>query len=389
MISRWSWRPPRLWTDEEQQLERPAVWQEIVYDLVFVVSIAELAVGLEGEIGWGDVAHFGLLLIPIWWVWMGVTLANNRFTGDELGRWLITLLNLLGAAGLAVTVGKATGERAVGFAAAYVVARGLVIVQWMSVGILDASARPLTSRLAAGSVVALLPWLISLTVTAPTRYGLWALGLAIDLLVPVTTLNAQRRLPRLNTWHLAERYRLFTIVVLGEAVAGAIRGASETDRLPLLSGSLALALAFGLGWAAFESPLSGPGLSGPHGTVSGYFLYPLIAALTALGAAVTDIVTHSDVLPADGTRWLLCGATALALLSIGALELVQASRLRSWSRPALRGSAAALIVLIGMLGDDLDAVALLGILAAIVLAQTIVGVYAFVPACNQFTEAVA
>src|SRR3954470_24744055 len=115
-MTRWSWQPARLWTDEEQQHERPAAWQEIVYDLVFVVSIAELAAELEGDIGWGDVARFILLLIPVWGVWMGVTLANDRFTGDELGLWLITLINLLAAAALAVTVGAATGERAVGFA---------------------------------------------------------------------------------------------------------------------------------------------------------------------------------------------------------------------------------------------------------------------------------
>jgi low temperature requirement protein LtrA len=326
--------------DEEQQHERPAAWQEIVYDLVFVVSIAELAAGLEGEIGWGEVARFVLLLVPIWWVWMGVTLANNRFTGDELGRWLLTLVNLLAAAGLAVTVGEATGERALGFAAAFLVARGLVIAQWIGAGIIDSAARPLTTRLVAGSIVALVPWLISFAVSAPKRYGLWAVGLAIDLLVPLTTLNVQRQLPRLNTWHLAERYRLFTIIVLGEAVAGVIRGASETERLPLLSAALALALAFGLGCAAFESPLSGPGLSGPHGMASGYLLFPLIAELTALGAAVTDIITHSDVIPSQATRWLLCGSVALALLSIGALEMVQAPRLGSWSRPALRVASA-------------------------------------------------
>jgi len=42
-LTSWSWQPPRLWTHEEQQHERPAAWQEIVFDLVFVVSISELA----------------------------------------------------------------------------------------------------------------------------------------------------------------------------------------------------------------------------------------------------------------------------------------------------------------------------------------------------------
>jgi low temperature requirement protein LtrA len=193
----------------------------------------------------------------------------------------------------------------------------------------------------------------------------------------------------LNTWHLAERYRLFTIIVLGEAVAGAIRGASETDRLPLLSGALALALAFGLGWAAFESPLSGPGLSGPRGMASGYLLFPLIAALTALGAAVTDIITHSDVIPSEATRWLLCGSVALALLGIGALEAVQAPRLGSWSRPALRVVSAVVIGLIGFAGHGLDAVALLAILGAIVLVQTDLGVFAFGPDAERLVEAPA
>ena len=125
-------------SDAEQRAERGETWPELVYDLVFVVAIAELARGLEGEIGWREVVRCGLLLIPVWWVWMGVTFATNRFEAGVIAQRVGTFVNMLAAAGLALTVGEATGERTMGFIIAYVVARALAIVLWLR---MDGSTR--------------------------------------------------------------------------------------------------------------------------------------------------------------------------------------------------------------------------------------------------------
>jgi low temperature requirement protein LtrA len=369
------WGSPRLRADAEQRAERTASWPELVYDLVFVVAIAALTARLEGEIGWRDVVRVGLLLTPVWWVWMGVALALDRFDGGPIALPLTTLLNLLPAAALALTVGEATGARSTGFVLAYVAARAVPIGLWLRVGRRDPVVRPLAFRLAAGFSLAVAPWVISLAVPTPARFALWALGLAIDLVTPLTTRAIQASLPRLSASHLSERYRVFAIIVLGEAVAGAVRAVGEGERLPLLSGALALTLAFAVGWTLFAGPMREHASTNAPPMAAGYLLLPLVGGLTALGAGIVDVIVAGDA-PADSTRWLLGGSIALTLATVGALELLEASPTGRFRLPALRLGAAVAAALTAALGGGLAAAPLLVILTLIVASQTLLGVVA-------------
>ena len=104
-----------------------------------------------------------------------------------------------------------------------------------------------------------------------------------------------------------------------------------------------------------------------------------MAALTALGASIADVVAHGEIAPSDTTRWLLCAATALSLVTIGALEVIRQS---GTVLAALRFGAAAAALLIGLLGSGLDAVALLALLATVVSVQTLLAATAIGPAVH-------
>jgi|SRR5579884_1543976 len=371
------WQPPRLRGPEDDAEAREATWLELVYDLVFVVAVSELARRLEEAISWHAVATFGLLFVPLWWVWMSSRLYNDRFARDDLGQRLLTFLQLLPVAGLDLTIGQATGARLRGFVLSYLLARAILIALWLRSGRAVPAARPLTTRLAIGSAVGLLPWGLSLVVPAPGRYGLWALGSAVDLLTPLTTFGLQARLPRLDPKRLPERYRVFIVIVLGEAVAGAIRAVAASHRLPLLSGALALAIAFGLGWACFDGPLGRPGRGGWRGTAAGYLLLPLASLITALGAGITDVVTQGGEVPAAAGRWLACGALAVALLALAGLDVALAPPRRcaggAFQAGAIRVAAAGLALVVGGLGSGVAAAGLVGLLALVVAAQTLLG----------------
>ena len=60
----------------------------------------------------------------------------------------------------------------------------------------------------------------------PWRFGFWALGLVIDFATPLICSKLQIQLPP-HPSHLAERFRLFTMIVLGEAMIAVVDGVSE------------------------------------------------------------------------------------------------------------------------------------------------------------------
>jgi low temperature requirement protein LtrA len=104
----------------------------------------------------------------------------------------------------------------------------------------------------------------------------------------------------MTTWHphhIAERYGLFTIILLGETIAvlaagiGDIVSAGERIVQLVIVGASALVLIFGLWWSYFLQP-TGAGLAANRRGAFfwGYGHYFVFAALGALGAGLEVIL---------------------------------------------------------------------------------------------------
>ena len=89
-------------------------------------------------------------------------------------------------------------------------------------------ARALSAQYIVGLRLSLLIQLISLSVPAPARYYLWAAALLIELFTPFFVPRRTRAIP-VDRSHLPERFSLFTIIVLGEAVIATAMGASSVQ----------------------------------------------------------------------------------------------------------------------------------------------------------------
>ena len=63
-------RPPQLRTLDDQS-ERHATWLELFFDLVFVISIAELVHALEDYRSLADFLGTAGLFVAVWWAWVG------------------------------------------------------------------------------------------------------------------------------------------------------------------------------------------------------------------------------------------------------------------------------------------------------------------------------
>ena len=148
-------------------------------------------------------------------------------------------------------------------------------------------ARSTAVRYAIGLVAAQLGWLALLALPAPR----WLAGFVVlapaKLLVPVW---AERRRP--TTWHphhIAERFALLTLIVLGEsvlsattAIQAAVDGAALTPALLAVVAGGVLAL-FAMRWIYFDQPAHSLLKSSRAAFVWGYGHLVIFASDAAMG----------------------------------------------------------------------------------------------------------
>ena len=359
------WQPPRLRTVGENEEERRATWLELFYDLVFVAAIAEVAHYLHGHLSIAGFFGYVLLFVPIWWSWVGATFYATRFDTDDLGHRLLTLLQMVAIAVLAVNVHDGLSKSSDGFALSYVAVRTILIFQYLSAGYFVPAARPLTNWYVRGFSVAAAIWLLSIFVPTPWQFALWILALIIDFATPLTAGKFVAKIPP-SFSHVPERVGLFTIIVLGEAVIAVVKGVSQLQ-WGLLSGAVALlgiGIAFSLWWIYFDSVDGSPLRAMQVGNmkVSLTWLYshlPLAIGIAAAGVGVEHIVVASKteaILP-TANRWLLCGAVTICLISLAIIHLITCNLEKTGNRKILaayRLASAAFILILAIVGINIS-----------------------------------
>jgi low temperature requirement protein LtrA len=123
------WEPPRLRVEEDGDAERHSTWFELYFDLVFVAAVAQLATGLASNPSAAVFGRFVGLFAIIFWAWTGFTFFANRFDTDDLLFRLDKSGAMLAIAAVAIGVHRLMAGHGgtVGFAAAYVVVRVLLV----------------------------------------------------------------------------------------------------------------------------------------------------------------------------------------------------------------------------------------------------------------------
>jgi low temperature requirement protein LtrA len=373
----------------DNNANRHATWLELFYDLVFVVVISQLAHNLKEDFSLYGFLGFLALFIPVWWSWTGAAFYATRFDTDDLGHRILILLQMVGAAALAVNVPDGLGNSSAGFALSYAAIRIILVLEYMRAGRSKSfsSATPLIRRYTRGFLCAAIVWIISAFIPPPFRFVLWGIGLVIDFATPITVgrLHSQFA-PHVS--HLPERMGLFTIIVLGEAVMEVITGASDTefDIYSILILILGLTIPFSSWWLYFDSvdgaPIRAVREKGKIGVYSLWLYghFPLVVAITSVGIGIRHIV--SNVHLSHSELWLVCGSVALSLVAQGLLHLSSAYYYfysgsdrdfyisRKWA--TYRIVSAGLILLIPILNIQVSSFLLVCILAAIYIAQIII-----------------
>ena len=302
-------------SSEEHRASSPL---ELLFDLTFVVAVAQVADQLYQKVESGHpvlgIIPFVMVFFAIWWAWINFSWFASAYDTDDVLYRMLTLVQMAGVLVLAAGVPAAfEHQNFFGITLGYFIMRVGLVAQWVRAAIENPAGRATALRYAIGVTVVQLGWLARLLLPNDLADQWWTVYLAFVLLVAlefVVPYWAER--PGMTTWHphhIAERYGLFAIILLGEAIAvlAASSGAIVTagDRVgPLVAvGIAALFLIFGLWWLYFLQP-TGDGLAA-HRSGSffwGFGHYFVFAALGAFGAGI-EVVTrfaggHSRVAPA-------------------------------------------------------------------------------------------
>ncbi len=324
-VTHW-WQKPRLRRDEDEGIERKVGFLDLFYDLIFVVVVAQVAHDLAKHPELAHLPQYAIAFTAVWWLWIGNTFYTDRFETQDVSHRFFTFLQMMPVVGLAVFAHDAFGHTALPFAVSYCVGRLLLIYLWWRGGRYDAEAKPATNGYVTGFTLGILPWVVSFFAPDDLRPWLWALGLLIDLATPAMMKQKVLQLPKFSHSRLAERFGLFTIIVLGESVAGTVNGLAGLDEVTArdqLAGFLAMLLAFELWWIYFEMVPRERIKQSFYATLGrSYAHLPLLGAIAASGAGVLSVVGHGDDPLGLPQRLLLGGSLAIAMLSMVALSRV-------------------------------------------------------------------
>ena len=375
------WQTPSIHTEEDERQHRKVSWLELFYDLVFVAVIAQLSHYLAGHMTWSGVAGYALLFVPVWWVWIASTYYNERFETYGLETRVFTFVQMLPVAAMAVFVHGALGETGAQFALAYATARVIHIILWARAGYYVPAARPMTNRYAIAFSISVSLFVISAFVDPPVRYALWIAGLTIDIVTPPLTLKFQRRLPRLSTTKLPERFGLLVILVLGETVVGTVNGMASNHHLTWAVGFVAvlgMALAFTLWWVYFDFVARRPAKPSVWWTLFwGYGHLPLVMGLVAVGAGILVLV--SDLEATSEAKQLIAVAMGVTLIATGALEITLRREpdepTHPWISPVMKIVVGVIAASLALVSDAVTVPELLVVLLALVIMQIVYGVW--------------
>lgn len=323
----------RLTARERGEAHRVASSLELFFDLCFVVAIAQAGIQLvhavaESHAGEG-ILNYAMLFFAIWWAWMNFTWFASAYDNDDALYRVVTLVQIAGVLVLAAGVSRAFEDHE--FLAVwlgYAIMRVAMSSQWLRVAMSTEGAERTTAlRYAGGVLLCQIGWLGLLVLPEGGRAWLFLVMAPLEMCVP---LFAERDRP--TSWHphhIAERYGLFTIIVLGETIAAATvavkTGIDENDALgellPIAVGGLLIV--FAAWWIYFVVPIHGHLRSSRQAFQWGYGHYVVFASAAAIGAGLEVAVeqtvgkAHLSTLAASAAVTL---PTALYLLTVWMLH---------------------------------------------------------------------
>jgi low temperature requirement protein LtrA len=357
---------------DPDQPHRASTPLELFFDLCFVVGVGAAAAVLHHALVDGHVVEgvvgFLVVFFAIWWPWVNFTWFASAYDTDDVAYRLLTFAQMAGL--LVATAGIPSALDHFDFRimiAGYVIMRLALVALWLRAASEDPAGRSTAIRFAIGVASIQVLWILRLAVDPPLAYVAFGVIAVGELLVPVWAERTERPTPW-HAGHIAERYGLFTIIVLGECIlaastaiqAAVAEGGVSTSVLGVAVGGLLLV--FTAWWAYFkhEAHLADRRESPKYAFVWGYGHFVVFAAAAALGAGLE--------VAADATHGAVALEPVAAALTVAipmAVYLVAVATLHA--DEALRAGPVSIVMGIGLLLATALSASMIGLSVAVPL----------------------
>ncbi|MFQ6170756.1 low temperature requirement protein A [Oryzobacter sp. R7] len=358
---------------------RTATPLELLFDLVFVVAIASNAAQLHHGLAaahYETVIGYVLTWFAIWWAWMNYSWFASAYDNDDVGFRLLTFVIMTGALMLAAGVPDLFEDgQSVLVVAGYAVMRFAMVALWLRAASGHPERRATALWYAGGITVVQLLWIARLALPAEPSVLLpsFFVLVAAELLVPVVAERGHGYTP-FHPHHIAERYGLLVIIVLGEVILSSVQavqgamaagspegaGGHTAPYLAEPAGSVGgfgpqmwllvaggLLVVFSLWWAYFSRDHARVVANDGPVFFFGYGHYVVFAATAAVGAAISAAVDVVQGEAAAGVRPIaltLAVSVSLVLVTMAGLHALGTHETVLTMVPAGVASAACVLV---------------------------------------------
>jgi len=295
---------------DPQERGRSATPVELLYDLTYVIAFAaaaeELAHGVsQGHVG-PALGAYAFAIFAVTWAWMNFTWFASAYGNDDALFRVATLVQMIGVIilifGLPVSFESAAeGESPNNMlmVIGYVIMRVPLIGLWLRAARNDPERQRIDTAYAITIAVAQAAWVLSAIAHLPTvaTVAILVLLAAAEMIAPII-LERQLGRPPWNAGHVAERFSLLTLIVLGEVIAATVSAVTAltaedgwTPAAVVITAS-GIVLATGFWWAYFLIPSRTILERWPERTYAWRYAHlPIFGAIAAVGAGLRIAAT--------------------------------------------------------------------------------------------------
>ncbi|MEU9862829.1 low temperature requirement protein A [Streptomyces sp. NPDC047971] len=285
------------------EAHRAATPLELFFDLCFVVAVsqagAELVHAIAEHHAADGIAHYAMVFFAIWWAWMNFTWFASAYDNDDVLYRVVTFVQIAGVLILAAGVSRVFEDDFLVAVLGYIVMRVALAFQWLRAAhhATDPAERTMCRRYAGGVVLCQIGWTFLLWGPEAARPWVFVVMIVAELAVPAFA--EKDTTTHWHAHHIAERYGLFTIIVLGETIFAATiavkTGVAEYDALdqllPIAAGGLLIVYA--AWWIYFAAPAHVRLHSNRVAFLWGYGHYLIFASAAAIGAGLEVAVEQA------------------------------------------------------------------------------------------------
>jgi len=301
---------------------------ELFFDLVFVVAVSiaasELHHAISDRHATSGLQTYAIVFFSVWWAWVNFTWFATSFGTDD---WLYRILSFVQMAGVLVLAAGIPDAFSDGryelIVSGYALMRVALVAQWLRASRRAGDAIRVTRTSAAGIAFVQVLWLIMLNLPEATRGAAVVVLILAEVAIPIIAQRTGN-----SPWHphhIAERYGLFTLILLGESLLAStnaiIEALHDTDTIgPLLStAALTFVVTVGLWWIYFWPAHHAALDSFARSLRYGYVHYFIFAAAGAFSAGVevhVDVLTGRSGAPEMTALWSVALPVAVFVLGI-------------------------------------------------------------------------